>query len=418
MTDVSIIPGVHGDAGVRRPQHVPDHLVVDFDLYEERTGLTPVQDWWIELRASNTSPIVWTPRNGGHWVALRGALIDEVLSDADRFSSRFSTVPRRDEGESRFLPISLDPPEHGLYRAILNPVISPRVVRDQEDRIRILIGDLIDGFRQAGRCELMAEFAKQVPAAAILGMADLPVTDAPRLTTIVDELVRQKDPAEVLAATEAFAGYFRPVVEARRGHAGSDVISAIVNGRIHGVPISSEDGLGLVIQFVGAGLDTTAALLGFAMFYLARHPEQRQRLLDNPSLIRTASAEMIRRFPLATVGRSVQYDLDFYGVHLHRDDIVVAPTPLLNFDETLFPDPLDMNFERQAISHHTFGQGQHRCPGAPLARSEFHIALEEWLKRIPHFELHTQAVTFKNGIVATLDELPLRWQVQEPGRSN
>jgi cytochrome P450 len=409
MTDVSVIPDVHGVSG--QPEHVPDHLVVDFDLYEERTGLFPVQDWWLELRASNNSPIVWTPRNGGHWVALRGALIGEVMSDAERFSSRVNTVPRRDPGESRFLPISLDPPEHGRYRAILNPVVTPRAVRDQENRIRVLIADLIDGFREVGSCELMAEFAKQVPAAVILGMADLPVADAPLLITIVDELVRQKDPIEVLAATEAFVNYFRPVIEARRGHPGTDVISAIVNGKIDGVPISDEDGLGLVIQFVGAGLDTTAALLGFAIFYLARNPEQRQLLLDNPSLIARASAEMVRRFPLATVGRVVQYDLDFCGVQLKQDDIVIAPTPLLNFDEALFPDPLNVDFERPPIRHHTFGQGQHHCPGDNLARAEFRIALEEWLKRIPQFELDTEAVTFKNGIVATLHALPLRWRV-------
>jgi cytochrome P450 len=394
------------------PSHVPKDLVVDFDLYEKRRGLTPAQDWWIELRDGHRGTVAWTARNGGHWIALRGAAIKEVLSNSDRFSSKYINVPRIDHsahGTPPPLPISLDPPLHGPYRAILNPLVAPRPVREKEEVIRAIAAELLDGFKGNGHCEFMADFARRIPAAVVLSMADLPLGDAAAISDLSSGVTRPKHPNDSTESLQALVDYFRPVSDARRGGSGSDVISRIVNGQVNGERLSEDDAVGMVLQFVGAGLDTTGSIMGYAMFYLARHPEQQRRLADNPSLIPRAAEELVRRFPIATVGREVREDTEFYGVLLKKEDMILAPTALINLDDELFPNPIDVDFDRDQALNNTFGDGQHRCPGGILARTEVRIAMEEWLKRIPEFELAAEAIDFANGIIANMDALPLRW---------
>ncbi|HEX3364636.1 cytochrome P450 [Phenylobacterium sp.] len=386
--------------------------MVDFDLYEKRRGLVPAQDWWLELRDGQSSPLAWTPRNGGHWIALRGAAIKEVLSDSDRFSSRYINVPRIDHSAHSTpapLPISLDPPLHGPYRAILNPLVAPGPVRDKEDLIRSVAAGFLDGFKDAGRCEFMSAFARRIPAAVVLAMADLPLSDAATISDLSSGVTRPKHPNDSTESLQGLVDYFRPVSDTRRGGSGRDVISRIVNGQVNGDRLGEDDAVGMVLQFVGAGLDTTGSIMGYAMFYLARHPDQQHRLVENPELIPRAAEELVRRFPIASVGREVRQDISFHGFNLKTEDMILAPTALINLDEALFPNPVEVDFDRPSALNNTFGEGQHRCPGGILARTEVRIALQEWLKRIPQFELAADAVDFENGIVANMDALPLKW---------
>jgi cytochrome P450 len=392
---------------------VPDDLVLDIDINEVRIGLSPIQDWWLELRRAHDGPVVWTPRNGGHWVALRGAHILEVATDSERFSSRSMFIPRMDEGPSPLLPlpITLDPPEHAAYRAILNPLATPGPVREQESLIRALAGELIDGFRAQGGCDFISDFARRIPSAVVMAMAGLPTEEAIHIAALTHEVARPSSPEAAARAPENLKAYFAKLAEGRRDRSGADVITTIVNGRVNGRPLEDDEAVSMLMTFIGAGLDTTTSLLGFAMFHLARHPDQRRRLADDPSLVGPGSTELVRRFPFVTLVRVVRRDMDFHGVRLGENELIAAPTPLVNLDETLFANPLEIDFNRPLLQNSTFGAGQHRCPGAILARAEFRIALEEWLKRIPDFELAAEAVPFRNGTVARIDALPLRWPV-------
>ena len=120
--------------------------------------------------------------------------------------------------------------------------------------------------------------------------------------------------------------------------------------------------------------------------------------------------ELIRRFPVVSLAREVRHDMEYDGVQLKKGDMVAVPTPLAGTDARLNPQPLKVDFHRPSADHVTFGNGPHLCPGAHLARTEVRITIEEWLARIPEFEVAPNAeIHFRGGLVGVVDALPLVW---------
>jgi cytochrome P450 len=148
------------------------------------------------------------------------------------------------------------------------------------------------------------------------------------------------------------------------------------------------------------------------MRFLARNAAHRRALIAQPERIRAVAKELMRRFPLVVMSREVRADTELRGVSLKQGDMITLPSMLYNLDEAVYPDPLAVDWERPVMTTCTFGNGPHRCPGAPLGQRELVIALEAWLSRIPEFWVaEDQPLSVKGGVVATLDRLPLRWPV-------
>jgi cytochrome P450 len=395
---------------VSKPTRVPSHLVVDFDLYESWTGGLTLQDRWLKLRSENECEIIWTPRNGGHWIMLRGEAIVECLKDWERFSSVATNVPRSlDSGLPPVLPINIDPPLHGIYRKILNPFGSPKLVKAQQESIRSLASSLIEGFYQRGSCEFLREFASKVPLVTLFKLADLPEQDYERLAKITESVTRPKSGDDFVPAISNLLNYFRPFYYERQGSGEPDLLSVLANAKIGERPISEDEFAAMAAQFVGAGIDTVAAVLGFIMQYLAAHSDKRLWLAADPKRIAKSSIELIRRFPTASVARLVRQEIGMEEVVLQPGDMVLLPTALANLDGRLVRDPLEVDFDRPPAVNLTFGGGPHRCAGAALAQTEIILALEEWLQRIPNFKVDADPLRYKNGITGTMVELPLRW---------
>jgi cytochrome P450 len=153
-------------------------------------------------------------------------------------------------------------------------------------------------------------------------------------------------------------------------------------------------------------------MLGFAALFLARNPDHRHQLIQNPDLIPAAAEELLRRFGPSTIARVVTRDVVVHGVQIKEDEQILLPAFLHGLDEIEYEDPLTVNFSRAAGSHGSFGFGPHRCPGSILARTELKIFLEEWLKRIPDFRVKPgAAVRTSCGMVNGLLDLPLEWDV-------
>jgi cytochrome P450 len=196
----------------------------------------------------------------------------------------------------------------------------------------------------------------------------------------------------------------------RRENPGEDLLSKIATTLIDGRPITESEALGAATHLVGAGLDTVASLLGFVMLHLARHPEQRRVLVAEPAKIPAAAQELIRRFPLVVMAREVRADGAYLGTELKKGEMVAIPSPFYNLDPEVYADPLTVDWDRPIKGLCTFGHGVHRCPGAVLGRSELIIVLEEWLSRIPEFEVAAGTeVPVQGGIVAKVLSLPLTW---------
>lgn len=395
------------------PDNVPADRIVDFDIYRVLPDGVDYHRSWRALMDESPYSVMWTPHNGGHWIALRGDLSDIVMSDYERFSNRTILVPKDTAGEAyRLIPLSLDPPEHRPFRNLLNDNLSPKALKGMDERITDLAVQLIEGFKPRGRCDFIHEFAEQLPVRIFMQVVDLPEEDLPKLKHLADQFTRPDGSLTYPEVGQLFRAYLAPVIAARRGKGGADMISRMVNGQIDGRDLTDEEAENICIQVLVGGLDTVVNFMGFTMSFLAENHELRRALAADPDRIDDALLEFLRRFPLVSSSREVRHDIVFEGVTLKAGDMIMAPTALSALDDAANDNPLAFQLNRPARRHSTFGKGSHTCPGAHLARIELKIMLKEWFARIPEFRLaEGSALRFSNGIVGTVQPFVLEWTV-------
>lgn len=404
-------------ARAQRPPHVPADRVYDIDLYKpdgiEAEGYLKA---WKRLQDAQLAGLVWTPFNGGHWVATTGALIREIYTDPERFSSQVLFIPKAAGEKYAMVPSKMDPPEHRPYRAVVDKGLNLRAIREREPQVRALAISLIERFAKRGSCDFVEEFSAEFPIQVFMTMADLPMEDSPRLRALASGMTRPggNSPEEMAAnldrANRGFFDYVGPIIDERRGKPGTDIISLCVNTDINGAPMERQKLLGMISLLLLAGLDSVTNFMNMMMDHLGRHPETVVLLRDNPEALRRSVEEMFRRFPLVAAARMIANDIELDGVELKAGEMVLLPTALAGLDERQNPSPWDLDIQRSRISHSTFGEGPHRCAGLHLARLETTILLEEWLRRIPEFRVAVGSEPrFESGVVASVDNVQLEW---------
>jgi cytochrome P450 len=400
------------DVVVARPDNVPADRVMDFDIYRALPEGADLHETWRGLLKDAPHPVMWTPHNGGHWIALRSDVSDLVLMDSDRFSSHTVLVPKETAGEAyRLIPLSLDPPEHRPFRKLLNDNLSPKALAGMEGRVTALTIELIEGFRGRGRCEFIHDFAEQLPVRIFMQVVDLPVEDLPKLKHLADQFTRPDGSLTYAEVSDLFREYINPVIARRRDAEGADLISKLINGRVDGRALTDREAADTCIQVLVGGLDTVVNAMAFTMAHLAQDDDLRRLLATDPSRIDDAVWEFLRRFPLVSSAREVRADIDFEGVRLKAGDMVMAPTAAPALDPSIEGDPMTVDIDRKKPRHSAFGKGTHTCPGAYVARVELKIMLREWLARIPEFRLASDTtVEHANGIVGTVKPFVLEWE--------
>ena len=294
---------------------------------------------------------------------------------------------------------------------LLNGEFSPRAIRRVEAEIRGIAVELIERVRAVGACDFIADFAGILPISIFLRIADLPAADAPRLKLLTDQITRPDGSMSFQDAVQGFHDYLGAFVDERLGGDRDDMLSKMINGTVDGRALTRHEALQLCSQVVIAGLDTVVNFLGFMMQWVAENPAERDRLAAEPTRIPQAINELLRRFPMVSIGREVKADIDFGGVRLRAGEMVIAPTVLHGIDARTHDRPEIVDIDRRRPPEHlTFGTGDHKCPGAHLARTELVISLEEWLARIPDVRIAPgAAITYDGGIVGSLKTLPLVW---------
>lgn len=392
---------------------LPEDRVFDFDFYNIPGITEDFHTPWKALQdRSAPHSLIWTPQNGGHWIAMRAKAIREVISDPARFSSYRMTIPPGTDRSARWdvLPISLDPPQHGPYRRLLNAGLSPRAVNERAERIRALAVSLIEGFRPRGRCEFVRDYAEEFPIKMIFIVMDLNVEDKPKMMKVISKLTTPDGSMTVAEIVEEFSNFLRPYIRDRIGRDGSDLISQICNGRIDGRPISEQESVQMCVQTFAAGLESVRNALSFTMLDLARHPETRRVLRENSASLQRAADEFLRRYSAMVMAREVVDDMEYDGVRLAKGDLIACPAHLAGLDEHENRCPMDVDFQRDNRISVAFGAGPHFCAGRWLANVEIKVTLEEWLARIPEFSIEPGAeVHFSGGILGSVNALPLVW---------
>lgn len=386
-----------------KPAALPADRLVDLNIYALPGMDRDYQQAWRDVQAANPE-LVWTPQNEGHWIALRGDVIAEVLADHERFSSRIIIIPRSVGEQHGLIPTTIDPPAHRPYRQLINGDFTPAAVRRMAPDIRAVAIDLIEGFVADGHVDFTSRYARIFPIRIFMAMVDLPMADAPHIQHLAECMTRPEADMSFEEAKRAFYDYLTPILEARRVTPGDDLISRMTAG------LPMEEALALSTQILIAGVDTVVNFLGFVMLFLARDAEARRRLAAAPETIPSVAHELFRRFGLVTIARTVTRDMEYRGMRLRAGDLIALPTVLHGLDDRINPDPMHVDLGRRSARHSAFGNGPHLCVGQELARAEVSITIDEWLKRIPEFRVADDADTgHAGGIVGSVRRLCLSW---------
>jgi cytochrome P450 len=321
--------------------------------------------------------------------------------------------------EVPLIPLSVDPPDHAKYRRLLDPQFSPRKMAELEPEMRKLVNEVIDAFVDRGECDFHEEFATPLPSTFFIALMGLPQDDLPRFLRWRDDTIRP-DAATIEEATEIrdatgrdITEYFEEALAARRnGPDDGRLLSTLVRAEVEGRPLTHAELLGTCHLLMLGGLDTVTATLDCMIVYLARHPERRDALVDDPDLIPAAVEELLRhQSPVMMLPRKIVADVEIGGVQCRAGDSATLLIGAADVDTQEFDDADVVRFDRERNRHLAFGAGPHRCLGSHLARLELRVALEEFHRRIPRYELPDDAeISFSPGI-RQADNLPLRFPV-------
>ncbi len=388
------------------PAHVPPNLVFDFDYETDAALLRDPHARLAEL-VEQAPAIFFTPRNGGQWVFIGYKALFEATRTPDLFSSRPSLMPNG-EMSPTLLPLMVDPPEHGHYRAPLNTAFSPRSMKALEGDIRTLARELIDAVIDSGKCDFLKAIAEPLPVSVFLRLMGLPQE---RMVEFRDAIRTLQEPTSDGAEIYAIAGIMEPFIQTRREQPEDDLISRLWALQIEGRPISIDEMRNYCILLFIAGLDTVINAISFTVRHLAGDLALQSKLRADPALIPVAVEEMLRKYGIVTTPRKITRDQDFQGVSLRAGDRVQLVLAAGNLDPAGFANPKQFDLGRETVSHLTFNAGPHRCVGAHLARIEMHVICEEVLSRMPEFRLDPDSpARFHSGGIIGVDTLGILWE--------
>lgn len=398
--------------GLMRPDNVPAELVIDYDFYSAPRDRDLQLDTARQLHAG--PDILWTYRNGGHWIFSRAEDVEYAQRDSELFSMREVTLPPGTT-PTPSVPLESDEPEHAQYRAVLAPAFDPRAIAALEPGVRELAVALIEGFKAAGRCEFVSDFAAHLPIVIFMRMADLPPRDRTMLVRWTNDAVRPARTEDRIEAYENTNGYILRLMEERRASTADDIISRVMRGQMADRPMTDIEKQSMILNALFGGLDTVTSAMSFVARFLALSSSHRHQLIERPELASRAIEELLRRYGVANTARTITRDFEYKGISFRAGDRVLVQAMAYGLDERRFPDPLTVDFERKDMRHATFGNGPHRCLGALLARTEMKIFLSEWLARIPDFSLDPHDPPgVAGGMVNSVVRLPLVWPSRTP----
>jgi cytochrome P450 len=300
-----------------------------------------------------------------------------------------------------------DPPAHTRVRRLIMGALSPRAIAGMEPDLILLVDGLIDALAAKGKVEgkvdLIDDFAAAIPIEVIGNLLDVPHDERDPLRGWSLAILGALEPvisAEVFArgnkAVEDFLSYLEILVERRRAKPGNperDVLTRLIQGEDNGERLTSKELLHNCIFLLNAGHETTTNLIGNGLVALSNHPAEKQRLIEQPDLIKSAVEEMLRFESSNQLGnRMIVEPVELGGTHLPAGTPVTLCIGAANRDPAQFTDPERLDIGRTPNRHLAFGTGAHQCAGMALARLEGAIAISRFLARFPDYALGGEPV--------------------------
>ncbi len=316
------------------------------------------------------------------------------------------------------IPQQIDPPDQTKYRKILDPRFSRRRMLELAPAVRADANALIDKIVDTGECEFDRDFAIPLPCNAFLHLMGLPPEELENFLDMKDGIIRPhlrttdlEEATQIRVDTgKRIYAFFETLIDQRRANPQDDLMTYLVEVELEGEKLSRNEILDICFLFLLAGLDTVTATLGCNIAYLAGNPEQRQRLVDDPSRIEGAVEELLRwETPVTAVPRLLKQDVTVGGVELEKGTLVTLLLGASNTDDEEFGNADTVDFDRERNRHLAFGAGAHRCLGSHLARMELRVAMEEWHRRIPDYAIKSGETPTYSPAIREVQFLPLVW---------
>ena len=391
--------------------------------------------WPVFAELRQTDPLHWSDEespNHGFWSVTRYHDIVRVLRDSETFTSeRFTNLEEVDaeQEEARRSLLETDGARHRALRRLLQGQFTPAAVAQYETFLRGLTATTLDNAFSQGEFDFVGEVASDFPINVLAKLLDVPVEDNKQLIDWGNRMIGFDDPehADVLindpesekyrlvpfrspAALEVFA-YGDALAKERRGKNGTDLISVLVNGDMSdGIALSERDFHTNFLLLVVAGNETTRHTISHTMINLIKHPEQLQKLQENPELIPWAVEEFLRfASPVYHFRRTVTKDVEMHGKTIKSGEKIVTWFASGNRDSQIFEDADKFDVTRSPNEHMTFGRGgPHMCLGNALARIELRVMFEDLISRIDSMALTGPVDYLRSNFVHGIKRMPVR----------
>lgn len=395
------------------PAHVPANLIGSFPLVlGQVTDENPFDRIIPDIHEGPVA--IYVPGGylnmEGAWVFRRAVDLQFVYADTEHFSVKDFAPFSKLLGDSwNLVPAEIDQPDHDLFRLVLNPLFAPRRMAALESSVRTYARQYIDAFKQQGHCEFVNDFAFRFPIAVFLELMGLPMSRVEEFLVWEKGLLHDPDINNIIAATRAVKNYLLEEIAERRKNPRDDLITYGLNAEINGRKWTEDELFGFCFNLFIGGMDTVSTTVALHFRHLAERPDHQQYLRENPDKIPSAVEELMRAYAPAMQARTCIKPVRIAGAQVLPGDKVLMTPMIANRDPEAFENPNEIRLDRNP-RHLNFGYGIHRCLGAPLARREVIIAIEEFLKAIPQFRIASGAkiITHLGGVIQP-DCLPLVW---------
>ncbi len=391
------------------------------DLLAETWAAGAPHDQFDRLRRE--APVCWHPEPDGRgfWAVTKHADVRRVSHDWETFSSELGATFIPDQTEEalaalRLSILNMDPPLHNRARRLVSKAFTPRMIANLVDEIDRRAEAVIDDVIERGSCEFVNDIAAQVPVQMICEMIGLEPELWPAMVEASNHLIGARSDPEYahvdanLASAQIYA-LCDTVAEDRRANPRDDLMTALVEAELDGEKLDNAELNLFFISLIVAGNETTRNLLNHSLVAIVEHPDQAQRLRDDPSLWDTAVDEMLRwGTSITNFRRTATRDTEIRGVPIAAGDKVVIYYASANRDEDVFEDPHRFDVGRTPNDHVTFGGGGvHYCLGASLAKAEIRAVMRQIVERLPAIAVDGPVDRLTSDFVDGIKRMPVSW---------
>ena len=300
--------------------------------------------------------------------------------------------------------LAMDPPRHTRMRTLIGKGFSPRMVGNMEQRIREIALEHLEPALESGSFDFIADFAGKLPMDVVSELVGVPKQDRAELRRLADLVMHREEglfdvPVAGQEAAMSLVVYYADMVAERRTQRREDLTSELIDAQIDGQHLTDDEIIGFLVLMVVAGNETTTKLLGNAWWWASQNPAEQAKPFADPTRVVDWVEETLRFDPSSQMlARLVRQPLCVAETTIEPGARVVLLIGSANRDETVFEEPTRYNLDRDASKHVAFGSGRHFCMGAPLARLEARVALEELVAHVKRYDIDETRATRVHSI--------------------